>query len=396
MEAATSYTSRSRQAAVAVTAKPASRLLYIDNLRVYLTILVILHHLMIIYAGSGGWIYQEGRQDVITDALGGWFCAVNQAYFMGLFLLISAYFVPGAYDRKGPGRFVVDRLVRLGLPLAAYSWVIRPVCIYFWKRSEINQPFWDWYTGDYFRVFGLMGGGPLWFIEALLLFSLLYALARALVKPRQIPTQSEAHFPRNGVLILFALSLAVASFLVRIISPVNATFLPLNFQFANFPQYIAFFIAGLVVYRQGWLSALPDRVGKRWLGVAIFLILLYPPLGLMAMAVGGEELFLGGWYWQALALSIWEAFLCLSACIGLISFFRRRLDRQGPLAQELSRSAYTAYLIHEPVITVLAVLTAGILLYPLLKFVVSSLVLIPACFALSSLIRRLPYVRQVV
>ena len=38
------------------------------------------------------------------QALGGWFCAVNQAYFMGLFLLISAYFVPGSYDRKGAGR----------------------------------------------------------------------------------------------------------------------------------------------------------------------------------------------------------------------------------------------------------------------------------------------------
>jgi glucan biosynthesis protein C len=30
------------------------RLLYIDNLRILLTILVILHHLAIIYGGSGG------------------------------------------------------------------------------------------------------------------------------------------------------------------------------------------------------------------------------------------------------------------------------------------------------------------------------------------------------
>src|SRR5512132_1518267 len=83
-----------------------SRLLFVDNIRVWLTILVILHHLMITYAGTGGWLYKEGRQDLITDALGGWFCATNQAYFMGLFLLISAYFVPGSYDRKGMGRFL--------------------------------------------------------------------------------------------------------------------------------------------------------------------------------------------------------------------------------------------------------------------------------------------------
>jgi len=34
-------------------AKGSGRLLFVDNIRIFLTILVILHHLMIIYAGSG-------------------------------------------------------------------------------------------------------------------------------------------------------------------------------------------------------------------------------------------------------------------------------------------------------------------------------------------------------
>ena len=38
------------------------RLLFVDNIRIFLTMLVIAHHLMVIYAGSGGWIYLEGRQ----------------------------------------------------------------------------------------------------------------------------------------------------------------------------------------------------------------------------------------------------------------------------------------------------------------------------------------------
>ena len=85
------------------------RLLFVDNIRLILTVLVIAHHLMVIYGNSGGWIHYEGRQDDITSALGSWFCAVNQAYFMGLFLFVAAYFVPGAYDRKGPGQFIIDR-----------------------------------------------------------------------------------------------------------------------------------------------------------------------------------------------------------------------------------------------------------------------------------------------
>ena len=42
----------------------ASRLFFVDNLRVYLTILVVLHHLMITYAGTGSWYYTEGREDL--------------------------------------------------------------------------------------------------------------------------------------------------------------------------------------------------------------------------------------------------------------------------------------------------------------------------------------------
>ena len=40
-----------------VTTKP--RLLYIDNLRILLTILVIMHHLAIGYGGPGDWAYRE-------------------------------------------------------------------------------------------------------------------------------------------------------------------------------------------------------------------------------------------------------------------------------------------------------------------------------------------------
>jgi len=170
-----------------VQSKATSRLLFVDNMRVFLTILVLLHHLMIIYAGTGGFYYKEGRQDFITSALGGWFCQVNQAYFMGLFLLISAYFVPGSYDRKGGGRFLKDRLIRLGIPLAVYSWIIDPLFVYVGLAlSEgLSMPLWRFFPAEYFREHGpLIGAGPLWFIETLLIFSLVYVLWRLLTRTR--------------------------------------------------------------------------------------------------------------------------------------------------------------------------------------------------------------------
>jgi hypothetical protein len=84
-ETATPDTSRPMSAVGGVQPKVTNRLLFVDNIRVLLTILVVLFHLMITYAGTGSWYYREGREDFITGALGAWFLTVNQAYFMGLF-----------------------------------------------------------------------------------------------------------------------------------------------------------------------------------------------------------------------------------------------------------------------------------------------------------------------
>jgi glucan biosynthesis protein C len=370
-------------------ARKGSRLLFVDNMRTYLTVLVIAHHLMVIYTGSGGWLHYEGRQDDIAGALGGWFCAVNQSYFMGLFLLLAAYFVPGSYDRKGPKRFLIDRLVRLGIPLAVYSWLLRPLYIFFAMQQGTGS-FWQWYRTGYFPNYGWIGGGPLWFIEVLLLFSLFYVVWMRLTGSSQLVHIPEAKFPSNRAIVLFALLMGSASFLVRLVSPVNDTFGPLNLQFANFSQYVALFIVGLMAYRRDWLSRIPRPAGRLWLAVGLALILLYGPLAVLGGATEDPTSFLGGWHWQALMFALWDAFLCVSMCVGLLSLFRVHLNKQGPITREFSRSAYAAYLIHEPVITSLTIFVAGIMIYPLLKFVVASVVFIPICFGLGSLLRRLP------
>jgi surface polysaccharide O-acyltransferase-like enzyme len=388
--------SRPVSAAVDVPVRATTRLLFIDNIRVFLTILVILHHMMIIYAGTGDFPYTEGRQDFVTDGLGSWFCAINQAYFMGLFLLISAYFVPGSYDRKGPGRFLKDRLIRLGIPLAVYSWVISPLFVYLFFYQAPRMPLWRFFPTEYFKGNALIGAGPLWFVEVLLIFSLVYVLWRLLVPPRSAQADREARFPGNGSIALFALLLGVASFLVRLVFPMDLyTYRPLNLQFPFFAQYIALFVLGLIAYRRNWLLGLPDKTGRLWLRMAGLLILLWLPMVLLAGAVENDVPLKGGWHWEALAYALWESFMCLSMCIGLIYAFRRYLNRRGKAADFLVPNAYTAYIIHAPVIVTLAFAVRDVMLYPLLKWALVGLVAVPLCFGLSSLIRKIPYTDRV-
>lgn len=376
----------------------ASRLLFVDNIRVFLTILVLLHHLMITYAGLGSWYYVEGRQGFVARAVGAYFCATNQAYFMGLFLLISAYFVPLSFDRKGSGRFLGDRLIRLGIPLAVYSWVINPLFVY-WVlvlTRDLRMSFWSFFPGEYFRTQPLIGAGPLWFVEVLLIFSLAYVLWRWLDRSPPVTPHTGARFPGNAAIALFALLLGIAGFLVRQVFVVDAyTFKPLNLQFPFFAQYIALFAVGLIAYRRNWLLGLPDVAGRLWLGSAGVLAVFWLPLVWAGGAATDDAPFKGGWHWQALAYALWEACFAVSMSIGVIYAFRRHGNRRGRLGGFLVPNAYTAYIIHAPLITFLALAIRDLTWYPLLKWLLVSLVAIPLCFGLSSLIRRLPYMDRV-
>ena len=375
--------------------KGISRLIFIDNIRVFLTILVILHHLMIIYAGSGGWIWKEGKEDVVTNALGGWFCSVNQAFFMGLFLLISAYFVPGSYDRKGASHFLKDRLVRLGIPLAVYSWIINPLFVYFsFYRDRMSL--WQFFPGEYFRGGEYIGQGPLWFVEVLLIFSLVYVLWRFLFRSRTNTFSRETRFPGNRTIALFALLLGVAGFLVRLVFVMDVDrVVPLNLQIPFFAQYIALFIVGLIAYRRNWFQSMADKTGRLWLGIGFALILFWAPMMIFNGAINGDSFQKGGLYWQSFVYSLWESWLCVSMCIGLIYAFRRYLNRQNRVSAFFVKNAYTAYLIHAPVITVLALVVQDITLYPLAKWAVLAIVAVPLSFGLSSLVRRLRYTDRV-
>jgi len=188
-----------------------------------------------------------------------------------------------------------------------------------------------------------------------------------------------------------ALLLAVATFLVRLPFPMDGYwFGPLNLQFGFFAQYIALFVLGLIAYRRNWLVGLPDKTGLLWLRLAVALIVLWAPMMLINGAVDGKVWFKGGANWQAALYAVWESFLCVSMCLGLIYAFRRYLNYTGKIGGFLVPNAYTAYLIHAPIITYLAVAVQGVMLYPLLKWALVAPVAVALCFGLGALIRKIP------
>lgn len=365
---------------------PKDRLLFIDNLRILLIILVVLVHLAITYGAPGSWYYIEGQPDMISTIIFSLFVAINQAFFMGFFFLISGYFTPGSYDKKGALPFFRDRLLRLGIPLIFYVIFIDPIINYALALSR-------GFSGSFLDFIGLnignyrgLGSGPLWFLEALLIFAGAYVLWRLLVKS----TYRELKIPGNTTIAVFALTLGVVSFIVRIWLPIGWNFQLLNFQLPFFPQYISMFIIGLIAYRGNWFLQISRKKGKFWLKITLVTILFLPVLFVAGAPGKDPSAFLGGLHWQAFTYALWEQFLCAAIIITLLVFFREKYNNQGRMLKAMSANAYTVYIIHAPVIVFLALGLRNVILDPLLKFILVSPLAVGLCFLLSNYIRKLP------
>ena len=368
------------------------RLHFVDNLRILLTVLVIVFHLAITYGSPiGDWQYKEGHPGAIEGIFYTTFVAVGQAFSMGFFFLISGYFTPGSFDRKGAGVFLRDRMLRLGVPLLFYLLFIDPVISFVLALSRgFTGSFLDFLV-FYTRNYEGLGSGPLWFLEALMIFAFIYTLLRELVKV----TEVESKIPGNKVITFFALTLGVVSFVVRIWFPLGYNYKLLNLQIPFFPQYIAMFATGAVAYRNNWLMQIPKEVGKVWSKVAVVLIALFPVLLLLGAPNGDPTRLAGGFYWQSFSLAIWEQLTCVAIIMALTVLFRKKYNSQGMLAKAMSESAYTAYIVHAPVIILLAIALREIQLPLLLKWVFVSSLAVPMCFTFSYYIRRIPIAQRI-
>jgi fucose 4-O-acetylase-like acetyltransferase len=399
------HASAARKAGLAPPAAspaPKPRLLYIDNLRIVLISMVVLLHLAITYGAVGDWSYNEQVPENMASAvILTLYTTIAQAFTLAFFYMISSYFNPPAYDRKGPGAFVKDKLKRLGIPLLFYWAVLNPL-LSLLIRILAGDPALP--PGVSFLSFwiGELSVGPMWFVEALLIFSLVYALwrlataRRGAAAPPPPPAASEARAPSNVAMAVFALGVGVVTFVVRLAWPVNRFLEPFHFQLGQFPQYIAYFVIGLIAYRRNWFAGVRIAQAKLWVWVAVGMVLSYFPLLVVGGALeSGVDAFLGGPTWQSLAYSVLEEFLGLGLIVTLLVWFRDRFNRQGKLASAMGADTYAVYVFHPLVIVSLGYALSGIYMIGVAKWVLVAPLALALCFLVAHYLRKLPGLRAV-
>jgi glucans biosynthesis protein C len=330
-----------------------SRLAYLDAIKVLFVVGVIAMHSAITYGLDGSWYLESYEEmpgavvDAVTILLGtGWL------FGLGLFFLIAGRLTSPSLDRKGPTRFVKDRLVRLGLPLVVYTLLVSPALEYVAYRENDGgtRPFWPFVSEQVWHL----APGPTWFLEALLAFSLGYVLLRLLRPDRRPPSRRPL---RGREIAAVALAIGVGAFLAHLLFPIGSE--QIHLQLAMFPQYLILFALGAAAGRRGWFETLTPELQRRCGQAGLTAVLLFP----LVLLAGGffdggdaaEDRFAGGLHWEAAAGAMLEGVLATCLCLWVVSHFRRHEARYNrPLVRKMAPSAYGAFVIHPPVLVGLA------------------------------------------
>ena len=339
---------------------PMKRLCYLDNLKVCLTVLVIMHHAGQAYGNGGGWAYTPSNPAEFMPWI--WhFFSTNAAFFMGLYFFISGYFVPRSFDKQGTKQFVHKKLLRLGVPLLFMGGIISILS----GKPEI---------------------GHMWFVESLLVFCLIYALIRQWVQP-----VNGAYYSKPTIigLLVVALLMGVGSYFIRQISPQDHWIwpfgiIPLPIEPAHYLQYVMMFVLGILAYRFQWLDKMSNSVGFMALLIGIALA-----MGNYLRDGGPWDAFVWQWF------GIYESLMCVYISFGLLWLFREFVSTTSRFWQWCAAQSYGAYMFHLLLMIVLQNAMDSIWIGAFGKFLFIGVVTTVLSFHLTWMVKMIPGFKKV-
>jgi hypothetical protein len=363
-----------------------SRLAYLDALKVILVVGVIAMHSAITYGLDGSW-YLESYDEMSGPVVGAVTILLGTGWLfgLGLFFLIAGRMTSPSLERKGPSRFVKERFLRLGVPLAIYTLLVSPVLEYVAYRENDGgtDALWPFARGQVWHL----APGPAWFLEALLAFSLGYTFLRVLKREERPPVWRRL---TAGEVAMAAMAIAVGAFVVHLVFPIGSE--QIHVQLAMFPQYVVLFSLGCAAGRRGWLETIGPPLRRR-LGIAGLAAALAFPLVLWAGGFfeGGaaEDRFAGGLHWQAAAGTMLEGVIATCISLWAVAHFRAHEERYyRPLVRRMAPAAYGAFIVHPPILVGLALALGPTPVPAELKFALLLSGGVAASFGLTALARR--------
>jgi hypothetical protein len=352
-----------------------NRLLFFDNLRTLMVLLVLVFHSAASYGAMiAFWPYHDPNPTELVDLT----MLLLDVFMMSVLFFIAGYFALPSLQKKGGRGFVTDKLKRLGIPWLVVTILVLPALdyVHYYTRStgagipprSYGAHWWlgmqkiaEFYTGRlrmsrYLDVTEQFYQRYMWFLSLLLLFFLvfwlLYAAREMWRRTRGSPSgqKTAADGSVYPALAVAGLLNVVLFALVRFLlsspgNPFDMVWCSLGnlvqFEAAKLAFYAPYFGLGVYACSRKWFTGGRD-LGRPWpWGLACFLLLIVNMLvgrGITRTAEPSLAL--------QVALAVLYPLWTFSFLGAFTAFASRHWNRATPLEKELAANSYNMYLVH--------------------------------------------------
>jgi len=322
-----------------------NRLLFLDNVKTFLTALVVIHHVTCAFGacGEGSWFLIIGQDGPVAfHRFGAILTTLNQSFFMPLFFFISAYFVPSSYAKKGGEGFRKSKKQRLWIPAMGESFLIVPACTAIANlvaRGEL--PFYGPYPG------------VAWFIFWLLIFNWVYSTLVEAGNNNDKEQQPRREFPSTIQRLLWGIGVC-GVLLLPFLVMLKGDFASMPISVGSFTCDFLMFYLGIQAKTHGWLeTSLSSQLDIRPLSFACMVFA-------EALGIAVTTFFIDQHSWVGLMCVLLAGVFCLDMGLLVLLIFQQYMNFENRVTKFLARSAYGVYLLHPLVIVGVTALYAVI------------------------------------
>ncbi len=361
---------------------------------VFLSVLVVLHHVSIGYGTMGGWCYVTsekltGAIQIFLSALTG----IEASFSMSLFFFISAFLTIHSLEKKGVSKFIKARLIRLVVPLLFVMIILAPSILYYIEiHNSTTQLSWFSYV---LQQNAKPYTSHAWFIMVLIIFELVYICYWKFIKPHfSISKCLSNNIPTHVNILTIIVLCSGITILVRQFFPLGQNFI--GIEFSNITPYIFMYAIGLLVYRKQWLDDLSRKVAITWFpislisatyfSVIIYLLTSHPSLVNKFMGLS----------WQSVSLSFAQVFLCIGFSGFFLHLFKKKLNFTNFILSIMRENRYGVYIFHSAVVVGVTIMLEYLTLNPTIKYIIACILSIVFSYMLVGLIRKIPLMQRII
>lgn len=328
---------------------------YIDWLRILLILSVFLFHIGMVF-NTWGWHVKNDQQFALLN----YPMRFLHYWRMPLLFFISGAGTYFALGFKSTGEYLKERATRLLIPLIAGIFILVPIQVYVEKIGSYSSlP--DYYLHMFEGIYpkGNFSWHHLWFIAYLFVIALIFSLFIKVFRSKpfeRLVNWFERFFTKPFSLNLLILPVLISQIILRPFFP-DETHDLVN-DWAGIACYLIYFIYGFVLIRSSVLKRIIEQQRKGFLlqTIVVTIFMFSCPYIFNNKSVAEVS-----WDISAIILT-WT---CSLSAVGYASKYLNKDTRFRQLANE---AIFPVYLLHQPIIVIIASIITNFEVSVILKF----------------------------